>query len=271
MNNIPGIIKEDHSSYVLYYIEHLSDEFKGEIKKRLVEVCHGANQAASTSKIYSYQATLKEFIERYKSNRKNSIDRKKGMIGELLVHMILAIEGKYVAASPFFNMEEKSFKKGFDITLYEPSTDSLWITEIKSGEIKSGQKNASSAVVGLINSAKNDLKDRLNNPKRTLWLNALNAARTAMNNSSSQKDAVIDLLEQCSDKAENGTLSSNSFKVILSGSLFHPLVDRMDAKKVCVKQKRIINENLFDSVIVIAVQEETYDELYEFLESEVKK
>lgn len=35
----------------------------------------------------------------------------KGMIGELLVHVILEIEGRFTVASPFFNMEERSFKK----------------------------------------------------------------------------------------------------------------------------------------------------------------
>lgn len=34
------------------------------------------------------------------------------MIGELLVHVVLELEGRFTTASPFFNMEERSFKKG---------------------------------------------------------------------------------------------------------------------------------------------------------------
>ncbi len=63
------------------------------------------------SKIYSYKV-MKEFVKRYKTNNDASEDRKKGMIGELLVHVVLEIEGRFTTASPFFNMEERSFKKG---------------------------------------------------------------------------------------------------------------------------------------------------------------
>lgn len=62
------------------------------------------------------------------------------MIGELLVHIILELEGKYSTASPFFNMEESSFKKGFDIVLFEEDSKELWITETKSGEIQKNKK-----------------------------------------------------------------------------------------------------------------------------------
>lgn len=37
--------------------------------------------------------TVKEFIKRYKTNNDASEERKNGMIGELLVHVILDVEG----------------------------------------------------------------------------------------------------------------------------------------------------------------------------------
>lgn len=70
------------------------------------------DQSQSSLKIYSYKETVKEFIKRYKTDNNVSEDRKKGMIGELLVHIVLELEGRFFAASPFFNMEERSFKKG---------------------------------------------------------------------------------------------------------------------------------------------------------------
>ena len=266
----PGIKKEDYSDYILYFIENLSDELKQEIRNRLVAVCHGVDQSQSSLKIYSYKETVKEFIKRYKTNNNVSEDRKKGMIGELLVHIVLELEGRFFAASPFFNMEERSLKKGYDVTLFENATDELWIAEVKSGNIQKNQKNASSAAVGLINTAKNDLKIRLNDSNTSLWMNALNAARVSMSDSNHQKDAVMELLGQCADNAVDGNNSSDSFNVILAANLFHPLSEQMEANKVGKKYTKVVQEGLFKKVFIMVIQKETFDAVYDFLESEAK-
>ena len=77
MELLPGVTKEDYSDYVLYYIDGLSEELKQEIRSRLVAVCHGADQTKSSSKIYSYKETIKEFIKRYQSTKNASEERKK--------------------------------------------------------------------------------------------------------------------------------------------------------------------------------------------------
>ena len=263
MELIRGVIKEDYSDYIIYFIEALSDELKQEIRNRLVAVCHGADQAQSSLKIYSYKETVKEFVKRYKTNKDASEDRKKGMIGELLVHVVLEIEGRFTTASPFFNMEERSFKKGYDVALFETTTNELWIAEVKSG-----QKNASSAAVGLINTSKNDLKTRLNDSNRGLWLNALNAAKVSMSASNHQKDAVVKLLGQCADDAVDGNNSSDSFNVVLVATLFHPMSEHIEAVKVGQKHTKVIKEGLFRKVFIMAIQKETFDAVYDFLESE---
>lgn len=38
MNLISGVLKEDYSDYVLYFVESLSDELKQEIRSRLSAV-----------------------------------------------------------------------------------------------------------------------------------------------------------------------------------------------------------------------------------------
>lgn len=268
MNLMPGVIKKNYTDYVLYFVENLSDELKQEIRNRLVAICYGSDQVQSSLKIYSYKETVKEFVKRYKANNNASEERKKGMIGELLVHVALEIEGRFTAASPFFNMEERSFKKGYDIALFETATNELWITEVKSGAIQNGQKNASSAVVGLINTAKNDLKTRLNDSNTSLWLNALNVAKVSMSDSNHQKDAVIKLLGQCADDAVDGNNTSNSYNVVLAATLFHPMSEYMEAVKVGQKHTKVIKEGLFKKVFIIAIQKETFGAVYNFLESE---
>lgn len=216
MNLISGVLKEDYSDYVLYFVESLSDELKQEIRSRLSAVCHGVDQAQSAAKIYSYKETAKEFVKRYKSDKNASEKRKKGMIGELLVHIILEIEGRFTTASPFFNMEERSFKKGYDVALFEEKTNELWIAEVKSGEIQKNQKDASAAATGLINTAKNDLKVRLNDYNTSLWLNALNAAKVTMSDSSSTLLSGVNLPAErmfiLDNRRGRSNLSHDSFK-----------------------------------------------------------
>ncbi len=268
MELIPGIKKEDYTEYVLYHIESLSTELKKEIRNRLVAVCHGADQAQSSSEIYSYKATVKEFIRRYNTKKTGTEDRKKGMIGELLIHIILEIEGQFSVASPFFNMEERSFKKGYDIALFSPNTSDLWIAEVKSGKKQKTQKDASTAGVGLINTAKNDLHKRLNDENESLWLNALNAARVAMSSSNHQKDAVIKLLEKCANNSVLRISTSNSYNAVLVGVLFHPMTERIDAVKVGKKYERILKEKIFNKFFIVTIQKETFEAVYDFLASE---
>ena len=77
MELIRGVVKEDYSKYIVYFIEDLSDELKLEICSRLAAVCHGVDQAQSAHKIYSYKETVKELVKRYKSNKDASENRKK--------------------------------------------------------------------------------------------------------------------------------------------------------------------------------------------------
>ena len=267
MELLPGVIKEDYSDYVLYFIETFSEIFKQEIRNRLAEVCHGVDQAKSGLTVYSYKSTVKEFIKRYKTRKNASEDRKKGLIGELLAHVILEIEGRFITASPFFNMEERSFRKGYDIVLFENSTNALWITEVKSGELQKSQKDSSNAAIGLINTAKNDLKRRLNDPSISLWMNAMNAAKLYMSDNNNQKDVVTKLLAQYTDD-KKGNNSSNMFNVILSATLFHPLSEHIEASKINKKLTKIVEENLFNKVFIMAIQKETFETVYKFLESE---
>ena len=60
MELLPGVIKEDYSNCILYFIEILADELRKEIYNHLVEVCQGAAQSQSKSRIYSYKDMVKE-------------------------------------------------------------------------------------------------------------------------------------------------------------------------------------------------------------------
>jgi hypothetical protein len=75
-------------------------------------------------------------------------------------------------------------------------------------------------------------------------------------------------LTQCADDAIDENNSSNSFNVVLAGTLFHPMSERMEASKIGQKHTRVVNESLFKKVFVMAIQKETFEAVYDFLESE---
>lgn len=99
--------------------------------------------------------------------------------------------------------------------------------------------------MGLINTAKDDLNRRLNDHNVTLWYNAINAATLSMNSGTHQKDALIKLLQDSADNVADESNSSDMFNVVLSGMLFHPMHERMEALKVGQKHKKIVEEKLF--------------------------
>ncbi len=244
-------------------IESFSEELRNEIRERLSAICHGPSKAASGSSIYSYQETLKVFNDRYAPKPENI---KKGMIGELLTHVLLLHNSPELQpANPFFNMEESSIKKGFDLVVFDEKLDCMWITEVKSGS--AGENNADGFNKGLLNTAKNDLKTRLGDNETHIWLNAINGAKLALS-SGKVKDKINQILEECFQEASDSNQESNSKNVILVSVTYKHTADPVSVKEVKKKRKKIIEEKLFKEVMVFSIQKETCEQVAEFLESE---
>ena len=264
---LDGVRKIDSGEWSIYYVDYLSDALKTEIRDRLSKICYGSLKAESGRIAYSYRATAREFVKRYVAQNGDS-NRQKGMVGELLFHVLMSIEDEYIATSAFFNLEERSFKKGFDLSFFDNKSQELWIAEVKSGEKTKNQKNQNQAIVGLINTAKSDLQKRLNTDNNSLWLNAINHAWLAMNETVDEKKVVLNLLGDYSDQAEQGVYTSEDKNVILVGVLFHPLCEAADPDKVRLKHKKTIGAQIFHKIRTVAIQKETYEAVFRFLESE---
>lgn len=273
MNNlIPGIQKIKGNNYIIYYIDSLSDEFRKSIRELLSSICHGINAIQNPeNKLYSYQKTVEEFLRRYnasqeKNQNAKSPKHKKGMIGELLVHIILRLENHFELLSPFFNMEERSFRKGFDVLLFDPQLKELWITEVKSGEPLS--LTVQQRISKLLSTAKADLRKRLNEENQSLWLNAQNAVRNSIASVVTQKD-VKQILTRYSNLSADNQSSSQNHNVILASVLFSPLSELVEENTIIKSQSKIQQEHLFNKCIILVVQQHTFDEIYQFLSSEV--
>lgn len=249
--------------FCLFHINYLSEELKNIIRKELSAICVGLGN--SSLKTNSYSNILKEFIKRYESKNNK---QQKGMIGELLLHILLcSCVKRFKSCSPFFNMEERSVKKGFDIILRDPKTMKMWFAESKAGE---GNKSSNSLMKSLITIAKNDLLQRVAEDSSILWRNAINSATNAMKDRKA-KTAIRKILDDLSDDFSSGSKTLKDLNVILSGCLFKDLNDKVEKKVPEEKISELKAEGCFAEQFIIAIQKNTYKAVYEFLKAESLK
>ncbi|WP_294315211.1 Hachiman antiphage defense system protein HamA [uncultured Chryseobacterium sp.] len=155
---INGIRTIQNRKYFIFFIENFSDELKQLIRDQLQGIFHGFSEYESLEEFYSYQNTLKSFLERYNSKYD---DAKKGIIGELLCHIILSNElDDFKCLSILKNKEERQVKKGFDIIYYNLENIKLWYTEVKSGH-KNESPNCSDANVVLLKRSRSGYANKI--------------------------------------------------------------------------------------------------------------
>lgn len=260
-----GVVCTKRKKYCLFEIEDFSDGLKNNIREQFANICHGSIYAGSKRKMYSYKSTVNDFIKRYEEKKDTT---KKGMIGELLVHLLVKYYfDEFEIVSPFFNMEERSIKKGYDVVLTEKSKPVIWLIEVKSGELHKG-KNSNETMKDLLNTAKRDLDKRLNEENASLWMEAINGAVISYESSKTMKDAVVNILQDLGDAASDGLNTSVDKNVITTGVLFADMTDRVLEKTEKDRQQAIEIEGKFNQVYVLALQKGTYEKIYDFLKSE---
>jgi len=245
-------------------IENISDELKVIIRTRLSEICHGAAKASRTSVIYSYKSTLKAFFDKFDTK---SSDTQKGMIGELLTHVLfLHYEDNFRAVSPFFNMEEDSIKKGFDLVLHHKGTSEIWFVEVKAGEC--GSETSINKLGSLLSLAKNGLKVALNSGRNTLWQNAVNGASVVIR-SSGLKSQIENLLERYNEKAVAGETESADYNAVLVAVCFSG--GQLFATGAEFEERHATQKSMaeFRDLMSIALQKDTIQSVVEFLRGEI--
>lgn len=261
-----GVSFNQVDQYALCCIENFSDDLKQALRENLTRICHGADQASKDRAIYRYPATIKHFWnERYS---KKTWETRIGMLGELLSHIIiLKLFPDFDVVSPFFNMEEKSIRKGFDLLLYETSNNSVWITEVKSGG-RGKDKTSCSATSALLRLARDDLKKRLAEPELNHWLNAINAARNAIHNKAKYRDSVIEILELEGDLAEGNGATASDNNVFLIAALFSDVSQPIVEQTVSKFTTNLVEGSVFKTVWVLSLHKGTMEKLEAFLKTE---
>lgn len=259
---INGIKIIEKPKYSIFYIESLSNDFKEIIRIQLKGIWNGFAEADSLPRFYSYKNTLTEFIDRYNSKPSNI---KKGMIGELIAHLILNHQDNGLSPlSILKNKEEKSIKKGFDIIYCDIANSKLWYSEVKSGRSAKGTHNSTNYNNILLNRAKTGISKMIDEKRNSLWESALIDVSLVINENAGR----LDLKQLLSDDSPN--LNTNQKKnVILISSLYHNLSDEIDEINVSDFLDNTVNEDIFEEVIIISIQKETYEAVANFLSDEI--
>lgn len=265
--NIEGVNFERCGDYAICHVEFLSDDIQELIRRNLSTICYGSRISDYADKpLFSYKVTLKSFLERYKTKDNKT---KIGMMGEFLSHILITeLFDEFDVVSAFFNLEEKSIKKGFDLLLYSSSDKSVWITEVKSGNLHKG-KTHDQTTKDLLITAKADLNARLNAQEIMYWQNAINSVLCSLNGKTDYKSALEEILINKGNAAAEGKATSKDHCVVLISSLFEPLGTKITIETAKDFFSAINKSKIFSKNVVFCIQKETYSRVIDFLQSEV--
>ena len=253
-NIMQGIIKKQRGRNIIIEIHYLSDELQQKINSELTTICHGEYALTSESIHHSFERTIRELVQHRLPEAQN---KRIGAIGELLLNVIIRSFTSLRIISPFFNLEERNVKKGFDIIAIDEE-NRLWLVESKAGKVNP-EDTATQKLCERIKTAKNDLYTRLNQGSSQLWLNAINSVRGSLDDTS-EKKTIENIIAQ-SGNSDN----SNDKNVILGGVIFCLFNSQIDSEKLDHLYQSIARSNDFEDLQIIAIQQPTYEAIYNFL------
>lgn len=263
LNEMPieGVKQIDKSNCTLYIMENFSEEFKQIIRDQLQGIWSGFATADSLPEFYSYRFTLESFLERY--NPKDD-KTKKGMIGELLAHILLNhTDNNLTSLSILKNKEEKSIKKGFDIIYCDIDNDKLWYSEVKSGKSETGNEDSNTYNKILLNRAKKGISDMINERRNSLWESALIDVDLVIKESNSKLN-----LKKILSKDSPILKPEQKKNVILISSLYHSISDCIDENNQVIFHDNAKLEDIFNDIKVISIQKNTFEAVANFLFNE---
>jgi hypothetical protein len=254
-----GVRVETGKQHTICYVEDFCDEFQQEIRHSLAQIFNGAAEVNEMPDYYTYKNTIREFLTRYEKKDENT---KKGMIGELLAHILIKKHHTlFKTISVFKNLEERSIKKGFDIIYFLNSDNSIWYSEVKSGSSNSDNSTIYNSV--LLKRAKDGIHEMFNENRDTIWENALTGAKLVLD--LPERRHIRELLSNDSPK-NAGNAKRN---VILISVLYHCLTDKIDITSLHDFHINTQKESLFQDSILFSIQKHTFSKVESFLKSEV--
>lgn len=260
---IDGVSIEKDGCKTLCLIKELNDAFKNLIREELSSIVHGSNEVLELPEYHTYQNTLKVFLDRYNDK---SEDTQKGMIGELLSHILMPKVFEYLTSiSVLKNKEERSIKKGFDIIFCDLSNRKVWYSEVKSGHLNASDE-VSDANDILLNRAYSGIKEMFLSGRDSLWQSAI--IDVALTIEDGFKTTLKKLLTE--DSPLMSATKSNDKNVILISVLYEDTQNHLELQNIDDFLEKVEGEAKFQEILICSIQKGTYQKVAEFLREEAK-
>ena len=259
--NINGIdIKKSDKNTVICKITSFTNELKQIIIDEVASIARGKNGA-----FFSHNAVLREMLEICDNNQ----NRIKGMIGELLAHLLINKEFEnFVPLSCLMNLEEKSFKKGFDIVYCSQQDNELWYSEVKSGSTSKVKRTPTSGTKILLKRAQKDMKNKFSTNSQNLWSNAMNHAYITANTEKINLNEILEKFRNCMDEKPDALKKSKN--IILTSVLYYDISSDIDYTAI-VNYREKLNADPFKNLIIFAIHKNTYQAIKDFINQEASK
>jgi hypothetical protein len=241
-------------------IEALSDEFKELLNTMLASFCYGSVQVEEDAEYYSLRRTIVEFFLRYDAK---AAETQLGMAGELAIHLLMPeahVNLRSIAV--FFNKEERSIKKGFDLTFQASDDLSIWYGEVKSGSVKPGE-TPNEKMEALLKTASADLKGKLGpHATRSRWDSAIIDAGLTLE--SAQAATAKKLLR--SDHESLRSSDQITKRAVLAATVMHPCDQCcVSGEKVAEVASAIQRGGTFSALRVLVVQQSEVETVVTYL------
>jgi hypothetical protein len=263
---IEGIACKQTDKYLVATVSELSEELKDVIRSRFSAICHGEQNSLQGRGNYTYLRTVKEFLKRIgtKSNRVQT-----GMLGELMIHVLTSIVYPgYKTIVPYFNLEERNIKKGFDSIIYSADIG-IWAYEVKSSRQLSFKGDVDKKTKSLLKVANDDLSEKLKQQDEVgrLWGSAMNGFQVACGHLKDEKKVLEEIILDYQDEARTPECGPEDHNVILSSVLFSGVDQDISAK--CIVDKHAEYAGIYKKLLIFAVHKSITIDLLAFLEQEV--
>lgn len=238
---------DDERNIIIVTIKEITDELRKQIDKYICRIWAGQNE----NDIKHVKKEILEYID--KKDRSKQI----GAIAEFFVHLFLNYKG-YTPYCLFQNLEENSFKKGFDG--YFSLNNEEWIVESKSTEDSSIKHHTK------ISEAYNDLNNKVsgktpNNPWKNAYHHACNINIAVPDNVRKQLDILSkNFIDDKFHKLSEYNIIPCSTKFIEEKD-----IEKSDAVHNTVLEK--INSFEFNKISVICMNNEAEKLFMEYLRS----